>query len=380
MRGLNSQGITGVIYARDHGVVASGAVDDARAVQAAIEVARAAGGGVVALPADGTVLVDGSLTSPVVAIGSTLLIYDDVELHVPAGCTLRLLAGANCDLVQNADPVGGNSRIRVRVDGVIDGNRASQGAASNGIAFTNVTDAQVVGRGIISGCYTNGITLTTATRPVLDVVTTDNGSHGIRVEGTVRGVVCLRSFDNCRVAVAGSCDGLFLAGDSTDNVIGDPIAYDSAGAGGRQGYGVREQAASACDRNTVTGGALTTNRLGETQFVGAGSRRVIVAAHSDLAGVTPDQHHAQVHNLNGADHAGGLDAVQHGALGAGAAHTEAQPVEVQSGGVAVGTRTKVNFTGATVTDDPVGGKVDVAIPAAAATPYPYRKFWMFGGY
>jgi hypothetical protein len=269
MRGLNAQGILGVFAARDYGVMADGQVDDAAAIQRTIYAASILGGGQVWLPSDASA----------VAIGSTILLPDDVELVIPAGCTLQLLPGANCDLIANADSVGGNSRIRISGAGVIDGNRLNQGAGNwHGVHLVNVSDPRIEGVQVKS-CQGLGILLTGCTRPNVDAEGFDNGIDGLGLVDTIRGTIRGPFYDNCKVAAPGTGDGIHLDGASTDNVIISPVCYDSAApADRRQGYGVREDAASTCDRNLVVGGSLDGNLTGTVSLIGASSKLIDLAA------------------------------------------------------------------------------------------------------
>ncbi len=270
MRGLNAEGLIGRIYTLDHGVKADGLTDDARAIQAAIEAGRilfgSAGGSVVLPPG-------------VVAIGSTVRLHDNQELEIPSGCTLQLLPGANSDMIANADQVGGNTRVRVTGGGVVDGNRANQGAGNwHGIHLVAVEDARVDAGLTVQSCRGCGVLLSGCTRAEGDLVATDNGIDGVDLLDTVRSVIRARAYDNCKVAAAGSADGIHMEGASTDNIVVASVCYDTLGAGGRQGYGVREDAASTCDRNLIVGGSLEGNLTGAVSLIGASSRLVDTTA------------------------------------------------------------------------------------------------------
>jgi hypothetical protein len=265
-RGLNAQGILGVFAAVDFGVQADGQIDDAPAIQRAIAAASTVGGGIVVLPSD----------ADAIAIGSTIRLPDRVELQIPAGCTLKLLPGKDVTLIANADETNGNAGVRITGGGTIDGNRANNTSGSwHGVSLTKVTDANI--DVAVKSCRGQGVLLTGCSRVDVPAHATDNGEHGIALVDTARSTVDGRSWDNSQVVDAGIGDGVNLAGASVDNVI-SVVAYDSATTGKRQGYGVREAAASACDRNTLVGCSLAGNLTGTVSLVGASSKLVDNAA------------------------------------------------------------------------------------------------------
>ncbi|MDA8186848.1 MAG: hypothetical protein M0T85_01735 [Dehalococcoidales bacterium] len=296
-RSLNAEGILGVFYASDYGARADGQIDDWSAINAAINAAKAAGGGQVWLPSNSTAVM----------IGSTILQPDNVELVIPTGCTLKLLPGKNCDLIANADPVNGNTGCKVTGSGTIDGNRTNNTSGTwHGINFTKVTDAVIDGP-VIKSCRTNGINLSGCTRPVLNAIATDNGTHGIALVDTVRGTFDVRAYDNCRVAAVGTGDGGNLAGTSTDNSFVSIIAYDSAPAGKLQGYGIREAAASGCDRNVIAGASLGGNLTGTYSLVGASSKMIDASAVIAIAGSPTTQAFGDAAALGSSVYAAPLD-------------------------------------------------------------------------
>lgn len=254
--------LLGIYNVRDFGFVYGASIDNAGAINAAIAAARATGGGQVWLPPDGGT----------VAIGSSIELYDDVELVIPTGVTLKLLAGKNVDLITAA--AGASARIRISGGGTIDGNRANNTSGTwHGIDLVSISDAVIEGV-MITGCRTHGILLTSCPRAEIRGVTaTDCGTHGIALSDCLRPVLSnCRSYDNSRIADAGVGDGINLAGATTDGVIVGAVCYDSASSGKRQGHGVREAAASSCDRNLIMAGSLEGNLSGAYSLVGAASK------------------------------------------------------------------------------------------------------------
>lgn len=175
------------------------------------------------------------------------------SIVVPSGCTLqgsgpgtvlRAAPGLAGPVVTNASGAGQVQAVDLVVNG--------SGGTGPGVLLSGTSGAEL--RAVTAtGCGTHGIALVNAVRSLLSGC---------------------RAYDNSRVAAVGTADGINLSGTSTDNVIVGAVCYDSAGASGRQGYGVREAAASGCDRNLIAGGSLTGNAVGAVSLIGATSKRV----------------------------------------------------------------------------------------------------------
>ncbi|MGE5619050.1 MAG: glycosyl hydrolase family 28-related protein [Sphingomonadaceae bacterium] len=208
----------------------------------------------------------GSLLLPVGTLWcrQSILMPSNSELVIPTGCTLMLAAGANCNVVANADPTNGNAGIRITGGGTIDGNRASQSSGGNGINLSKCDDARLAVT--IQNCYTDGLALSTCKRPVLDVVASSNGRHGVYLAGSTFASGMVTAINNGQ-RVAGN--GVTLDAVTTDATL-TVAATDTQGAKTQQ-YGVVEVAASGCDRNLISG-SLNGNAAGTASLVGAASK------------------------------------------------------------------------------------------------------------
>ena len=277
-RGLSSQGITGIYYiAEDTALNANGRGDDRGPIQEAIYRCATNGGGVVAGVPGVTCRVYGTLYMP-----------SNVALYLPAGFTIILADGYNVDLIRNYDQSAGNTGLLIFGSGTLDGNRANNTDNNRHVVdWRGVSLARIEGVRIKSGsCY--GVCLSTCHDVHLaNVQLDDNGNHGLRVEyGYYVTWANLRSYDNCRTATSGTADGVSLAVYSTDNGGVNTVAYDSASAGKRQGYGVREEVSSACDRNAFVGGALNDNATGAILLDGGQSTAFILGNFTLPGGLT----------------------------------------------------------------------------------------------
>jgi hypothetical protein len=276
MSSINAESLVGEYHVKDFSYVAAATANNAGPINAAIQRAVANGAGRVVLPSGVTV-----------GVRSSVVLYDDIELVIPSGTTLKLLNGANCDVIKNADQTTGNSRCKVTGGGTIDGNRANNTSTLQGINFVKVTDALIDGV-IVKSCHSDGIKLDTCIRPVVNAKATDNGTDGIELATTILGKIEGAFYDNSKVSAAGVGDGVYLSGASTDNTI-TVIAYDSSADAKRQGYGVREADGSNCDHNTIGLSSLSGNLTGDYSLVGASSRcvdidlgEVLVSDYADL--------------------------------------------------------------------------------------------------
>lgn len=271
MGGLNALDVLGVRTPHDCGLTPNCTSDQANAINNALLNALVDGGGRVVMPANiGTVYV-----------GSTLLIPSNVELEIPAGVTIKALAAlGNAPVIQNADQSNGNTGCRIVGGGTIDGNRTAHAAGTwSTVKFAKVTGGAAEGVTIKSG-YVNGLLLSGCSGVTVRATATDNGTHGMAMVDSTYCRVGGQYYDNCHVAASGSGDGINLSGTSTDNTLQGVVAYDPAGAGGTQGYGVREAAASGCDRNMISGCALAGNVTGTVSLVGGNSKYVDATAQA----------------------------------------------------------------------------------------------------
>lgn len=179
----------------DHGAVGDGVADDTTSIQAAVDAASAAGGGIVSLPT-GTFLVSGPivLSSRVRLVGSG-----------SASTTIKLANGANCNVIESVDyaTLSGTNAWLVTADGVpysfgaehlrINGNKANN-SSGDGIRWygkrfriIDVVVHDCAGNGIRTEC---GATVGQAEvddmpeSRIDQVYVRSNDGHGIHFMGT----------------------------------------------------------------------------------------------------------------------------------------------------------------------------------------------------
>ncbi len=269
-RGINAEGLLGLYYAADFGLQADGQADDARVIQAALDLADTAGGGIVVLPSGGVTI----------AIGATLKLGSYVELVIPTGTTLKLLAAKNTILIANKGV--SNTGCRVTGGGIVDGNKGNQTITKSNIAFTSVTDL-FIGSIHSTNATGTGIDLESCNRPkIVGTTSNNNGNHGIIVGictyASLSSPLC---FNNGQI---GTGHGIEL-GLSTDTEIIGAHCYDDQGGSSTQGYGVFEFNDATNARNHIVGGVFTGNKTGDISLNGVGSEYLRsflgVSAYSD---------------------------------------------------------------------------------------------------
>ena len=194
---------------------------------------------------------------------------------IPTGCTLvgsgagtvvKAADGLNADVIANDSAA---TAVQIR-DLKVDGNRANQTTAGNGINLDSSDDA-VIANVVVSNCYDDGILLTDCARPILTgVAALSNGVHGVHLAGSSYASGSVVARDNGQMT-AGS--GLALDDDSggngsTDATIMLSATDTRADVSKTQQYGVIEIAGSHCDRNTILG-SCNGNATGTASFVGS---------------------------------------------------------------------------------------------------------------
>lgn len=268
MTSASAKTISGLYNVREFGVRGGGVGSgEQAAINRALIQASADSGGVVYLPADlGTVLLAG-----------TIQLRSNVHLLVD--CTLQLVSGVDRAIFSGASL----SNVKISGKGILNGNRAGEDGLNDlvplglagvplGVHLVSCTELWIDGL-TFTGFYVDGLYLEACSRShVSNVTSTDNGRHGISLARCTYVILsnCV-TYDNSKVESAGTGDGVNLHDVSTDNVIIGLVSYDTAGASGRQGYGVREAASSSCTRNLIIGGSLRVNRTGNSSLVGAAS-------------------------------------------------------------------------------------------------------------
>lgn len=236
---------------RDFGARGDGNGDDGPAISHAMAYAAAQS------PASGLVFVPPGTYR----IGTRISVPSNIVLFgMGSVSVLQLGPSALTDVLLSRS----TSNVRIR-DLRIDGNRANNTSGEAvGIWLDTVTDVWLENVEVVS-CRSDGFRLDSCTRAeLIGCKASDNGRHGFSLANTEFSLlVAPRAYDNCQVATAGTADGINLELFSRYNTIICPVCYETAGVGDRQGYGVREAAASGCERNVVVGGSFWGNRSGE---------------------------------------------------------------------------------------------------------------------
>jgi len=109
-------------------------------------------------------------------IGSTIKLPDYTILELLG--KIKLEDGANVNMIQNSDTVGGNSHIIMK-GGVLDGNRANQTASVRPILLSNVEDT-IIKDMIIENPYHNAARIENGRRVAYENLVVKNcGAHGL---------------------------------------------------------------------------------------------------------------------------------------------------------------------------------------------------------
>lgn len=166
MASTSARSLTGRYNLLDYGWSNGESVTRARQIiQRAIDEINRNGGGVLELPSDaGTITIDRAIQGK-----------DNVELHIPHGVTLRMVAGNAVGVIEAIDV----TNIAITGHGVIDGNKNNQtagnnqvpcgvGACGNGISMESVTDLRIEGVRI-QNCNNDGLAILSCTRPRINV-------------------------------------------------------------------------------------------------------------------------------------------------------------------------------------------------------------------
>lgn len=269
MPAVTIHNLIGAWNIRDFGARGDGNGDDAPAINLALTYAAAQSpaNGVVFVP-PGTYRILSTISLP---SSTTLLGMGSVSV-------LRLGPSALVDVLLSRS----TSNVRIK-DLRIDGNRANNTSGNMvGIWLDTVTDAWLENVEAVS-CRSDGIRLDVCTRVELNACkASDNGRHGISLANTE---FCLltapRAYDNNQVGTAGDNDGINLELFSRYNTLLGCVCYETAGAGDRQGYGIRESSASACERNVIIGPVLWGNRTGD-YYLDSGTSMAIATPLSTI--------------------------------------------------------------------------------------------------
>lgn len=269
MPAVTVHNLIGAWNVKDFGARGDGNGDDAPAINLALTYAAAQS------PASGLVFVPPGTYR----ILSTISLPSNIALFgMGSVSVLRLGPSALVDVLMSRS----TSNVRIK-DLRIDGNRSNNTSGNMvGIWLDTVTDAWLENVEMAS-CRSDGIRLDVCTRVELGACkASDNGRHGISLANTEFSLLtACRAYDNNQVGVAGDNDGINLELFSRYNTLIGCVAYETAGAGDRQGYGIRETAASGCERNIIIGPVLWGNRTG-AYYLDSGDSAVLATPLSTL--------------------------------------------------------------------------------------------------
>ncbi len=178
------------------------------------------------------------------------------------------------------------SNVRIR-NVRFDGNRANNTGGLHAILIYDCQDVWLENVEAVSA-RADGIRLDTCSRVELrGCKCNDNGRHGIALSYSEHcQIVSPRCYDNSQVESAGTGDGINLDVFSAYNTISHAVCYETAGVGDRQGYGIREAAASGCYKNLILGGSYPGNRTGKVHLDSGDSMAFTVDLTQVAAGVT----------------------------------------------------------------------------------------------
>lgn len=254
-RALNAEGILGIRNVKDYGAKGDGTGDDQPAIQAAINEASAADGGIVYFPPG---------TYP---CASTLLIPSNSVLEgAGVASVIKVNPGVGAqNLLENSDQENGNTGIAIR-NLKIEG---SLTAGRDGISL-QACDESIIENVEVTTCNSKGITIGNGCQRVLVLgcYVHGNGTEGIELMGAAQCVIAgCRVLDNGTITASA---GVRLSFTSTDNEIVGLISRDSRSTGSKtQTFGVEIDSTSV--RNVVTGLNAEGNRDGRISDASASS-------------------------------------------------------------------------------------------------------------
>ncbi len=242
--------LIGAYNLKDFGARGEGNGDDARKINDALAqiAAKSPANGLAFLP-PGTYMI----YTPIVIPSNVILMgFGSVSV-------LQLGPSIDDDVVKSTN----TTNIRIR-DLRIDGNRANNTTRNRyGLWLYGVTDAWIENVEVVS-CRSDGFRLDSCTRVDLNgCKASDNGRHGFSLsQSEFCQLMAPRSYDNSQVEAVGTGDGINLELISFDNTIINPVCYETALTGDKQGWGLREAVGESCARTNVIGGSFRGNRTG----------------------------------------------------------------------------------------------------------------------
>lgn len=233
-----------VYNVKDYGAAGDGVTDDTDSLQAAINAAGAAGGGIVYFP-EGTYLTS-----------DTLGLDDNVILMGAGwGSIIKADSGHNKNILTSTD----KTAIVIR-DLKIDGNNANNDSTRSAILFTGCTNFTVSNVKIIN-MYGQSIGVGTEGNPSSDgVIKHCKISGGTSNHIDVNSSQNVRIIDNTITGTMAGEDGIFIGHGTTEDILVEGCRVDSANFGVAVSNNMFDNDTSSVRRVRIIGNSFVSNQ------------------------------------------------------------------------------------------------------------------------